>query len=264
MDDRDQIRESFSNIELKTLLGDDADGMNLYVFDELDSTNTYAKRLVIEENIKHALIVAGFQSAGRGRMGRSFYSPNGTGVYFSILHTTEQPLSGVVSLTSMTAVAVMRAIRDLTGKQAQIKWVNDLYLQNKKVCGILAESISLGEGMSRVIIGIGINWYASEFPQELAQIAGSVGADRSISRLRLVAQIHRELQRLMRSIDSDDWLSDYREHSMVIGKEILWMQDGREHTGRAIGIDPRGALIVRNDAGEETALFSGEITLRVR
>ena len=264
MDDRDQIRETFSNSELKTLLADDGEGMNVYVFDELDSTNAYAKRLVMEENINHALIVAGFQSAGRGRMGRSFYSPNGTGVYFSILHTTEQPLTGVVSLTSMTAVAVMRAIRDLTGKQVQIKWVNDLYLQNKKVCGILAESVSLGDGMSRVIIGIGINWYASEFPQELAQIAGSVGADRSISRLRLVAQIYRELQDLMRAPDGDAWLSDYREHSMVIGKEILWVQDGREHTGRAIGIDPRGALIVRDGTGEETVLFSGEITLRVR
>lgn len=255
---------SLSASELKEYLLDTGTDADLYVFNELGSTNTYAKTLALGECLRDALVVALSQSEGRGRMGRSFYSPKDTGIYFTILHPTEQSLVDAVSVTSMAAVAVMRAIRALTGKQVRIKWVNDLYLNEKKVCGILVEAVSLGDGKNRLIIGIGVNWHDAKFPKELANIAGAVGADPSVSKLRLVAQVYRELRRLMAETNCDTWLSEYREHSMVIGKEITWTRDGVTYDGKAIEIDPRGALLVRTEAGEESSLFSGEITLRVR
>ncbi len=234
----------------------------LYVFDEIDSTNNEAKRMVADGFCGTALIAADRQSAGRGRMGRSFYSPASTGAYFSILYTPATPLFDAVRITGAAAVATMRAIRALTGQQTGIKWVNDLYLGGKKVCGILAEAVSL-DREAHVIVGIGVNLCTEDFPEELAAIAGDLGAH-ALSPEDLIARIFCELERYLQSPDDGTWLEDYRTYSCVIGRDITWVQEGQTHAGHAVGIDDDGALLVRCDDGTEHRLWTGEITVRLQ
>ena len=209
-----------------------------------------------------ALITARAQSAGRGRMGRSFYSPEGTGAYFSILYTPHRPLTDAVRITSAAAVATMRAIRNLTGKQTGIKWVNDLYFHDKKVCGILAESV-VQAGRIQIVVGIGINLCTEDFPSEIASVAGSLGAS-ALTPERLIAEVVRELYPYLFDAENRSWLEDYRRHSIVLGRPIYWLRDGARYDGVALEIDDAGALIARRDDGEQEILSTGEITVRLQ
>ncbi len=231
------------------------------VFDCLDSTNNEARRMSADGFFERALIVAAEQTGGRGRMGRSFYSPAETGAYFSILYTPTVPLADAVRITGAASVAVMRAIKRLTGKQTAIKWVNDLYYNERKVCGILTEAVT-GERGTQVIVGIGINLSTDVFPQELSGIAGGLCAEHT-SILETVAAVYRELEAYLDHADDTSWLPDYRAHSMVIGRAITWERGGERFSGRAVGIDDEGALLVQNDAGEDVRLSTGEISLRL-
>ena len=241
-------------------LGTQFERVSVHVFDEIDSTNTEAKRMVLDGFSGDALLVAHSQTAGRGRMGRSFYSPAQTGAYFSILHTLNTPLCDAVAITSAASVAVMRAIRALTGIQTQIKWVNDLYYNDKKVCGILTEAVSAEES-AHVIVGIGINLNTADFPTELTNIAGSLDAPR-IDTAELIAQIYREIALYLSDPCNRDWLADYREHSCVIGRRVAWTEGETTRFGIAESIDEDGALLVRDEKNELVRLHTGEISLR--
>jgi len=158
-------------------------------------------------------------------------------------------------------VAVMRAIRAQTGEQCLIKWVNDLYLNGKKVCGILAEALSgLEAGKQQVILGIGVNLRTEEFPDELSDKAGSV-CGKEVSRVCLIAAIWRELCPFLENFDDRSWLSDYRTHSMVIGKEIEWREGARVSRGIAVDINGDGELLVEDTDGKRCVLRTGEISV---
>lgn len=254
-------KEKLTTEALRALLGEAAKDFSVCVFDELDSTNTEAKRRAMNGE-KRAIILARAQSEGRGRMGRSFYSPQGSGVYFSLLMPFEKSIENGVFLTSAVSVAVMRAIRHLTGKQVGIKWVNDLFWQGKKVCGILCEAMSIGEERS-VVIGIGINVKSAEFPTELSEIAGSLCAD-EISLVELVCAVCREILSFLEDPTSPDWLDDYRKHSLVLGREVQWIENGITQIGIAEEILEDGALCVKVlTTGETSILRTGEISLRL-
>jgi BirA family biotin operon repressor/biotin-[acetyl-CoA-carboxylase] ligase len=195
-------------------------------------------------------------------MGRRFHSPVGTGVYFSLLHTLDRPISDAVSVTSATAVAVMRAIRRLCGVQTEIKWVNDLYLGSRKICGILAESVLCAGQKPRLILGVGVNLSTEDFPTELAGIAGSLGA-KELSRADLIAAIVGELEPFLCDPTDRSWLPDYKAASMVLGNAVRWSEHGRSEEGVAVDVDDRGGLVVRTASGEEKTLASGEISLRL-
>ncbi len=257
---KQNFTDSISEQSLRLALGELSRGLSVCLFDELDSTNTEAKRQAVA-GVKNALVVARCQNAGRGRMGRSFYSPPESGVYFSLLLSVEKGLESSVFLTSAASVAVMRAIRELTGKQTEIKWVNDLFWQGKKVCGILCESMSMGD-RSSVIIGIGINLKSRDFPPELSQIAGSLGAD-SLSQAELIAAVCRELRSFLKDSRESSWLEDYRRHSLVLGKPVEWHEAEKSFVGVAEAILEDGALLVRDEAGEAVSLRTGEISLRL-
>lgn len=233
----------------------------LCVSELIDSTNEQAKRMAVSGERRTVLIAAAEQTAGRGRMGRSFYSPGATGVYFSILKTVDRPLQSAVSLTGAAAVAVMRAIRAQTGQQCQIKWVNDLYLNGKKVCGILAEALTgLEAGKQQVILGIGVNLRTEIFPDELTDKAGAV-CGRETARVDLIAAIWRELLPFLQNFEDRTWLSDYRVHSMVIGREIEWREGEAVHRGSAIDINGDGELVTRDSDGRTHVLRTGEISV---
>ncbi len=253
---------SLSKDRLQRLLGGE-ERPRLFVFDELDSTNQYAKELAKEGDCSPALVVANAQSAGRGRMGRQFYSPAGSGAYFSLLYPIEGEVGEVLSITSAAAVAVMRAIRSLCGKQAEIKWVNDLYLNGKKICGILAQTLlSTDGGTSFLVLGIGINWHPAVFPAELSSIAGTVGVTEPL-REELIAAVYWELLPFLENREDRSWLSEYRAHSMVLGKRIAWMQGETKHYGVAWDVDEAGGLSVLTDEGDTVVLRTGEISIRL-
>lgn len=232
------------------------------VFDEIDSTNNEAKRMALDGIDSPVLIAADRQTAGRGRMGRSFYSPAKTGVYFSILYRLHTPLQGIVSVTGAVAVSVMRAIRRVTGRQTAIKWVNDLYLDEKKVCGILCEAVTVGN-VTHLIVGVGINLSTESFPDGLEARAGSLCVDRDL-RTELIAEVWLSLLPSLNDPSDRTWLDDYRTHSCVIGKEIAWTVGETTHHGVAIGINEDGELLAEREDGQTEVLRTGEITLRVR
>ena len=244
---------------LISALGAQFNGVTVRVFDEIDSTNTEAKRMAVDGFRGDALLVAHTQTAGRGRMGRSFYSPAQTGAYFSILHTLNTPLCDAVAITSAASVAVMRAIRTLTGIQTDIKWVNDLYYNGKKICGILTEAVSAGEG-THVIVGIGINLDTADFPDELAMIAGAL--DAKIDASALIAEIYCQIAFYLQNPSNREWLDDYRAHSVVLGRSVAWIDAQTTHVGVAESIDEDGALLVRDEKNNLVRLHTGEISLR--
>lgn len=232
----------------------------VYAYGELDSTNTEAKRLAVSGHTSAAVIAAESQTAGRGRMGRAFYSPDATGAYFSFLYTPHQPLDTAVSVTSAAAVAVMEAIYELTGLSCEIKWVNDLYLCGRKVCGILCESLFVNE-RPQIIVGIGINLSTKDFPNELIHKAGALGVE--VDRALLIAAVWRRLKPTLESPCDRAWLDAYRAHSCVIGKPIEWVEGDKRVAGVAVGIDCDGGLVVRLSDGTEQTLRTGEISLFV-
>ncbi len=245
---------------LRAALGRDAEAWKLRVLPNCDSTNAEARRMLLRGEQTPALVTAESQTAGRGRLGRQFHSPAGSGVYLSVLFPLDGALTSSVCVTCAVSVAVMRAIRSTVGKQVQIKWVNDLYLDGKKICGILTEAVSMGQRM-HLIVGIGINLRPTVFPQELAQKAGSLNDER-VGRSELIGAIVRELLPFLECPNDRTWLDDYRAFSCVIGKSICWSMEGELHTGIAEGIDTDGGLTVRNPDGSLTVLRTGEISVR--
>ena len=232
------------------------------VLEECPSTNTLARQMAIDTPDRAALIVALRQTGGRGRLGRSFHSPAETGVYFSILFPQKGALSNALSVTCAASVAVMRAILEVTGIQTKIKWVNDLLLNEKKVCGILTEAVTMGESTS-LIVGIGINLRPMEFPPELCHIAGSLNQT-SLPRAELIAKTTANLIPFLENTTDNGWLEDYRRHSYVLGKELLRIENGESKPCIAEEIDDRGRLLVRYPDGSRELLQSGEISIRIK
>ena len=217
------------------------------VFDTVDSTNTRAKET---EDFSFGIICARSQTAGRGRLGRSFYSPEGTGLYMSLILPITPKEAFEFSLTAAAAVAGARAIERLCGISAGIKWVNDLYINDKKVAGILTEGQP-----NRGIVGIGINVSTESFPPELKQ-AGSLGKNADLS--ELAAAVALELFDMVFG-KSRSFMPEYRRRSILLGKEILYLKGGTEHRAKAVDIDAMGRLVVQDALGAETALDSGEV-----
>ena len=248
----------------------------IHVFREVDSTNNEAKKLALAGAPHGTVVAAEKQTAGRGRLGRSFESPAGTGIYFTVIMRPKADLRKALLITTAAAVAVCRSIRELTGKQALIKWVNDIYLEEKKLCGILTESTTdfeTGE-LESVVTGIGINFRTpgSAFSEEARArgICSLYGPDSDtggtekppVTRNELIARIIDELTDICDDLDNRSFLTDYRRWSMVIGREILCIRGKERRKVRALDIDEWGGLVVMTEDGNRETLSSGEISVR--
>ncbi len=230
------------------------------LFDSIDSTNAEARRYALSGGQVPAVFLADQQTAGRGRMGRSFYSPRGTGLYLSLLlKAKQQPADGVL-LTTAAAVAVARSVARVTGIELGIKWVNDLYLETKKVCGILAESFSAGEERY-VILGVGINLSTEQFPRELKSIAGSLCVSEDC-KSALAAEITKEIFELYERLDPENFMDEYRKRSVVLGRCVRYTENGMTQKGLAEAVDESGRLQIRHEDGSLRLLAGGEISLR--
>ena len=196
-------------------------------------------------------------------MGRSFFSPKETGIYLSLLLKTDASLSDPITATTAAAVAVRQAILRVTGISAGIKWVNDLYVGGKKVCGILAEAFFLGDARY-LIVGVGVNLSTTDFPEELMNVAGALLSEPTDLRDTLAAEIALRLYQALTQGDPAEMLEDYRKHSIVLGHRITYTQNGTLCEGIAEEINEFGHLLVRHDDGAKALLSSGEISLRIK
>ncbi|MBQ9534249.1 MAG: biotin--[Clostridia bacterium] len=249
---------------ISALLPEKYRALHVTALGETDSTNERAKQLAAEGAELPLLITADSQTAGRGRRGRSFYSPPGCGLYMTLALPIRGALSSAVTLTTAAAAAVSRAIEELTAIRTGIKWVNDIYVSGKKVCGILAETAARrGEAQpSCVVIGVGINLSTESFPDELADTAAALGVPVSL-RERLAARICAELLDIYHALPDAGYMEYYRSRSIVLGRDISFLADGRAFSGRALSVDDAGGLLVALPDGGEITLRSGEITLRL-
>ncbi|MGM9619704.1 MAG: biotin--[acetyl-CoA-carboxylase] ligase [Oscillospiraceae bacterium] len=231
------------------------------VFARIDSTNNEAKRRLTAGRYEPTLLLAEEQTAGRGRMGRSFYSPAETGLYMTLLLGRSTALQDPALLTIAAAAAVAGAIERLTGERAGIKWVNDVYMAGKKVCGILCEAVTDGEsGETGFLAGIGVNVRTEDFPEELRQKAGSLtGA--AADRTELAAEITDRLLAIWEAPEQSGFLEFYRARSFVPGRKVRFTRDGAEREATALAIDDSGALLVRYPDGSVEALRSGEVSV---
>lgn len=244
---------------LKKFLDFDVD---VLYYPVIDSTNNEAKRLVNDGSGKPMLLVAEEQTNGRGRQGKSFYSPPLTGIYMTLVTHPMSRLANAVTATTAASVAVCRAVEELTQLKPKIKWVNDVYLDGKKICGILTEAITDFETqtVSSVIIGIGMNIKTIDFPSEVENAAS---LNVNISRVKLIACIANHLNRIL-CCDYSEFITYYRSHSMIIGEQIHFIKNTKVTPATAMDIDDTGGLVVRLENGEITTLRSGEISIRRR
>ena len=236
--------------------------MPVYVYETLDSTLNEAKRRAAGGETRF-LIAADCQTAGRGRRGRQFFSPMGKGLYLTLAMPLRLSGEAAPSITAYAAVCVCKAVEALTGKQGRIKWVNDVFLDGRKLCGILTEaSTSLESGMiEEIFVGIGVNVYPCAVPEELREIVGFLNPDAPV-RNRLAAEIANGLSLFEQNRDT--FLTEYRARSLTIGGRVQCTVGNDTFLATAVGIDSLGGLIVKPDGGEERTLHSGEAKLLPR
>ena len=237
---------------------------NFVRFKEIDSTNNEAKRYVSAGGELPALLLSETQKEGRGRMGRSFYSDN-KGVYITVV--VKAPGENLfLRGTAVSAVCVVESIKELFGISTEIKWVNDIYYQSKKVAGILAESFFV-DGERYVAIGFGINLY-TQLPNSLRDIAISIFPEYPDSytlNMQRDALANRITEKLLAAIEKDDYveyMKKYRTLSCVIDRHIVFSENDREYNAFAFDINDEGALAVRLEDGSVRYLNSGEISIK--
>lgn len=250
---------------IKTSLNTAIVGREIMVFDEVESTNDLAK-LQLSQNAPDGLvIVADSQTRGRGRMGRSWHSEPGAGIYFSILLKPHISPSHCPRLTLMSAVAVVQAINKFSKTKATLKWPNDILINKKKLCGILSEYCK-NQNQDAVIIGIGVNANHTQFPEQLSEIATSLRIENRepVDRVELLRSILVHLDEEYLSFMSDKeypLAQKWTRHSDMFGKTISLTLGTEKTSGVALRLDNAGNLIVRTEDGRELSIDSGEVIL---
>ena len=240
----------------------------LYWYPQTDSTNTQAKLLAKNGAPQGTVLVAGNQTAGRGRMGRTFQSPDGQGVYLSvILHPGCSPTE-LMHLTCAVGAAMVNAVEAACGLRPQIKWINDLVVEGKKLGGILTE-LSFAKGcVDYAVVGVGINCLQTQeaFPEEIADIATSLSmvCRKPVQPEKLAAAMIEALWKMEKTLLTDKarWMADYKAGCVTLGKDIQVLRDGQVQPGRALDVDADGGLVVRYADGSVETVASGEVSVR--
>ncbi|MGP6147149.1 biotin--[acetyl-CoA-carboxylase] ligase [Jeotgalibaca sp. A122] len=237
-------------------------------YQTIDSTNAEAKRRLNDNPHEDILILAESQEKGRGRLGRTFYSPSRNGIYMSLTLHDLNPQNDATLVTTAAAVAVCQAIEELTDLKPRIKWVNDIFIDGKKICGILTEgTLSLEtQTIQSIILGIGLNVLEDEnLPAELQQIVGSLFKKESpVSRNHLAASIINHFFRIYETMGTREYLDEYRERCFVLGRNVSFVKNNETYSGLAIGIDDTGALEIQLTDNTITKISYGEISINWR
>lgn len=237
-------------------------------FTTIDSTNTQAKRLAAQSAPHGTVLIAGQQSCGRGRMGRSFSSPSGMGLYLSVILRPGCAAKDLMHLTCAAGIAACDAVQQCCGLRPGIKWINDLVLENRKLGGILTEmTIDPKTGLvDSAVIGIGINCLQNpeDFPAELHSIATSLkiaGCQPDIA--KLAATLIKKLYEMSLHLqDANAFMTAYRKDCITLGREVVILQGEQKEYGTAMSVDAEGALVVKLQNGQTKSVNSGEVSVR--
>lgn len=241
---------------------------NLIYFESIDSTNTAAKKMAADGAPEGTVLVADMQTGGRGRMGRSFHSPAGSGIYMSVILRPKCPAGQLMHLTCAVAVATADAIERAVGLRPGIKWTNDLVYEKRKLGGILTElSLDKNGCVDYAVLGVGINCCqtADDFPEEIRNMAGSLQlcTGKPIDRAAVAAAMIESFERMNRTLtDPQTFLPRYRTDCITVGQYISLLRGEEIRHGKALDVDDNGALVVQFDDGHIDAVTSGEVSIR--
>ncbi len=254
-------------IELEPLIKNCTLGQQVKYYDEVESTNERGKALAIEGAEEGTLVIADRQSEGKGRLGRSWSSPGGTGIWMSLILKPEILPQYASQLTLVAGLCVCEALKEVTGLSAMIKWPNDIIINNKKVCGILTEMSAEMERINYIVVGIGINVNQRSFPEDLpfATSLAIEGNEEYIRKDIVKAFLYRfneayEHYKLEPNLKS--MIDQYESNCITLGKTVRITSGGESFIGLAKGITLEGNLLVETEHGEEREINSGEVSVR--
>ena len=244
-------------------------GREMEWFERIDSTNTYLKRRALDGAPDGLAVIADYQTAGRGRMDRTFQSPVGKGIYLSVLLRPGLPPERLLPITALAGVAVCNAVERVCGVRPGLKWPNDPVLGNRKLCGVLTELVMDPLCGAAVVLGIGINVLhgREDFSPDVAEIATSLAMElgRPVERAELTAALLEELDGMYAALKAGDlavWLETYRRDCVNLGRQVRLLAEGGTETVTAVGIDPQFGLVIRRADGREETVRSGEVSVR--
>lgn len=253
--------------ELKPMLENNSLGQEIHYFKEIDSTNEKAKALAREGCAEGTLVIADRQYQGKGRMGRSWTSPEGTGIWMSLILKPEILPQYASQLTLVAGLCMCEAIIEVTGLEAWIKWPNDIVVNGKKVCGILTEMSAEIERINYIILGIGVNVNQKEFPEDLP-FATSLALEGGEDYIR-ISLIRAFLKRFEKEYEQYKAITSlvairnrYEKHCITLGKTVKITSGNEVFIAKARTVAEDGNLIVETETGEEKFVYSGEVSVR--
>ena len=254
--------------EIKSLMHTDWVAKEVLYFDTIDSTNTKAQELAEKGYPSGTLVVADKQESGKGRRGRSWVSPSGTGIFMTLMIKPDINPNNASMLTLVAALAVAKAITSVTGEEAMIKWPNDIVVNGKKVCGILTEMNAQFDYINNIVVGIGINVHNESFPEEISQMASSLmieAGGKRFHRAQIIAETMSYFEQyydtFLQTQDLSALVREYDELLVNMNKAVRVLDPKEPFDGKAMGITPKGELIV--DTWESRKLVSsGEVSVR--
>lgn len=254
--------------EIKSLMHTEWVAKEVLYFDTIDSTNTKAQELAEKGYPSGTLVVADKQESGKGRRGRSWVSPSGTGVFMTLMIKPDINPNNASMLTLVAALAVAKAITSVTGEEALIKWPNDIVVNSKKVCGILTEMNAQFDYINHIVVGIGINVHNESFPEEISQMASSLmieAGGKRFHRAQIIAETMSYFEQyydtFLKTQDLSALVREYDELLVNRNKSVRVLDPKEPFDGKAMGITPKGELIV--DTWESRKLVSsGEVSVR--
>lgn len=254
--------------EIKSLMHTDWVAKEVLYFDTIDSTNTKAQELAEKGYPSGTLVVADKQESGKGRRGRSWVSPSGTGIFMTLMIKPDINPNNASMLTLVAALAVAKAVTSVTGEEAMIKWPNDIVVNSKKVCGILTEMNAQFDYINHIVVGIGINVHNESFPEEISQMASSLmieAGGKRFHRAQIIAETMSYFEQyydtFLKTQDLSALVREYDELLVNRNKSVRVLDPKEPFDGKAMGITPKGELIV--DTWESRKLVSsGEVSVR--
>lgn len=240
------------------------------VYEKVSSTNTVLKEAAEQGGAEGMVAIAREQTSGKGRRGRTFYSPRSGSLYMSILLRPDFPMEQALLITTAAAVSVARAVEETSGKETAIKWVNDVFIANKKICGILTEAaVDMETGYpAYAVLGIGINIYPPKdgIPEELSDIVGTVfhtpGEGGGSYGDRLAAKVIEHFFTYYKALPDVGFMEEYRKRSFLIGRQVTYLSGGSEKKVKVVGVDDAAGLVVETETGDRLTLDSGEVSVK--
>ncbi|MBU1062488.1 MAG: biotin--[acetyl-CoA-carboxylase] ligase [Candidatus Omnitrophica bacterium] len=258
------VPDRLTSVELGWQLNTEVIGKRIYSYKEIGSTNDIAYSLATQGEKEGSIVIAEYQTKGRGRLGRKWISPRAKGVYFSVILRPDILPKDISVITLISSLSVAKTIRDLTNLAAFIKWPNDVLINKQKVCGILTELNGETDKINFVIVGIGINVNAKKelLPKEATSL--SVEKEGLISRLEFVKMLLRNLDVYYKIFNKgriDQILKEYKRLSAILDRRVRVNYHNSSVSGHAIDVDKEGALILRLDSGFHERVLAGDVVL---